>query len=404
MTGKYRHKFNERRKSLALLRKKARAEEKNVAAVTQTSGSRHPFTSLSSYYPGRNADFELYRSLREAVPIIDAAILKTVRLLGSFEAETGDKNADEMLKRFFKSVGVSGTGTGIDSFLSTFFEQLLTYGTAIGEIVVSGSNVSHLYNARLDDVSLTSGENPLEVTVSARDKSGFFVPVRYPGLILTCVHNPEPGSVYGTSVLKGLPFISDVFLKIMNTVGINWERLGNVRFAVTYKPQDDAIDKAYAKERAQHVAEEWSKAMDPNGPVRDFIAVGDVSIKAIGADNQILDSEVPVRQVLEQIVAKLGIPPFLLGLSWSSTERMSYQQADILTSEIDAYRREIEPVIRKICLWQLRLQGFGCDVDIIWDNITLQDLTEISRSEYYNAQAKKIYNEIGGDKDENTDK
>ena len=404
MTGKYRHKFNERRKSLALLRKKARAEEKNVAAVTQTSGSRHTFASLSSYYPGRNADFELYRSLREAVPIIDAAILKTVRLLGSFEAETGDKNADEMLKRFFKSVGVSGTGTGIDSFLSTFFEQLLTYGTAVGEIVVSGSNISHLYNARLDDVSLTSGENPLEVTVSARDKAGFFVPVRYPGLILTCVHNPEPGSVYGTSVLKGLPFISDVFLKIMNTVGINWERLGNVRFAVTYKPQDDAVDKAYAKERAQHVAEEWSKAMDPNGPVRDFIAVGDVSIKAIGADNQILDSEVPVRQILEQIVAKLGIPPFLLGLSWSSTERMSYQQADILTSEIDAYRREIEPVIRKICLWQLRLQGFGCDVDIIWDNITLQDLTEISRSEYYNAQAKKIYNEIGGDKDENADK
>ena len=80
---------------------------------------------------------------------------------------------------------------------------------------------------------------------------------------------------------------------------------------------------------------------------------------------------------------------------------MSYQQADILTSEIDAYRREIEPVIRKICLWQLRLQGFDCDVDIIWDSITLQDLTEIARSEYYNAQAKKILNEIGGENNEN---
>ena len=91
----------------------------------------------------------------------------------------------------------------------------------------------------------------------------------------------------------------------------------------------------------------------------------------------------------------------MLGLSWSSTERMSYQQADILTSEIDAYRREIEPVIRKICLWQLRLSGFGCDVDIIWDDITLQDLTEISRSGYYNAQAEKILYEIGGEKNAN---
>ena len=182
--------MNERRKSLALLRKKAKAQEKNVAAAVQTSTVRHPFPSLLSYYPGRNADYELYRALREAVPIVDAAILKTVRLLGSFEAETGDRKADEMLRRFLKTVGVSGMGTGIDSFIATFFEQLLTYGTAVGEMVLSGSQIRYLYNARLEDVSLTSGENPLDVTVSSRDKSGLFLPVKYPELILTFVHNP----------------------------------------------------------------------------------------------------------------------------------------------------------------------------------------------------------------------
>ena len=45
----------------------------------------------------------------------------------------------------------------------------------------------------------------------------------------------------------------------------------------------------------------------------------------------------------------MGIPPFLLGLTWSSTERMSSQQADILTSELEAYRRLLNPVIEKIC-------------------------------------------------------
>ena len=60
--------------------------------------------------------------------------------------------------------------------------------------------------------------------------------------------------------------------------------------------------------------------------VSDFVAVGDVTIKAIGADNQILDSNVPVRQMLEEIVAKMGIPPFLLGLSWSSTEDVYKRQ------------------------------------------------------------------------------
>ena len=122
--------------------------------------------------------------------------------------------------------------------------------------------------------------------------------------------------------------------------------------------------------------------MEKNGPVKDFVAVGDVEIKAIGADNQILESEVPVRQMLEQIVAKLGIPPFLLGLSWSTTERMSSQQADILTSEIEAYQREIEPVIRQICKTHLLLSGLDCNFSIEWSDITLQDIAEMAKSEY----------------------
>mgnify|MGYP001527896479 FL=1 len=55
--------------------------------------------------------------------------------------------------------------------------------------------------------------------------------------------------------------------------------------------------------------------MDSNS-VKDFVAVGDVSVKVIGADNAVLDSEIPVKQLLEQIVAKTGLPPFMLGLSW----------------------------------------------------------------------------------------
>ena len=82
--------------------------------------------------------------------------------------------------------------------------------------------------------------------------------------------------------------------------------------------------------------------------MRDVVSVGDVSIKAIGADNQILDSETPVRQILEQLVAKTGLPPFMLGLSWSSTERLRAQQADMLTSELTALRRTLEPVLARV--------------------------------------------------------
>lgn len=378
------------------LRKKKNESTCDAVAVPQTGGNSHPFMSLSSYNP-TSPDMELYKSLREAIPVIDAALFKLIRLLGSFQVLCDNKKAEKELKDFLQSVNVGGTRCGIDAFISSFFEQLLTYGTAVGEICTDGRSITHLFNADLKSVSLGYGETPLDIVVSSDSGSGVFKPVKYPSLVLLSVHNPEPGKLYGTSILKGLPFVSDILLKIYNTIGINWERVGNVRFAVTYKPQNDAVDKAYAKERAIQVASEWSRAMEKGGSVKDFVAVGDVSIKAIGADNQILDSAVPVRQMLEQIVSKLGIPPFLLGLNWSTTERMSYQQADVLTSEIDSYRRELNPIISKICSLWLRMNGYDCDFDIEWNSITLQDITELSQSRLHDAQTQKILSEIGGD-------
>lgn len=378
---------------MAIGKNKKKPPEKSAVAVPQTSKKTHPFSLLGSYSPAAGTDMALYKSLREAIPIIDAAIFKIIRLIGTFEVECESKAATRELSDFLKKVPVSGTQTGINAFISAFLEQLLTYGTAVGEMVTDGLTVTHLFNSDLKSVMLCEGESPLDVSVCSDDGKGGFAPVKYPELILLSALNPQPGQLYGTSLLKGLPFVSDVLLKIYNTIGINWERVGNVRFAVTYKPQNDTLDKAYAQQRAMLVAEEWSKTMDSSSAVKDFVAVGDVSIKAIGADNQILDSEVPVREMLEQIVAKLGIPPFILGLSWSTTERMSHQQADILTSEIEAYRHIIEPVIRKICDLWLRMNGYADSFSIKWESVTLQDISELSKSRYYDAQADKLIRE-----------
>ena len=166
--------------------------------------------------------------------------------------------------------------------------------------------------------------------------------------------------------------------------------MGNVRFAVSYKPSDS--DRSFSKERAQQIASEWSKAMNSAQP-RDFVSVGDVSVSVIGADNQIPDSQVPVRLLLEQIVSKLSVPPFLLGLSWSSTERMSAQQADILTSELEYYRRRLEPCIRRICDMYLKLSGRMCGYSIEWDNINLQDEVELAKAKLLDAQAENLMKE-----------
>ena len=185
-------------------------------------------------------------------------------------------------------------------------------------------------------------------------------------------------------------------MRIYQCIGQNFDRVGNVRYAVTYKPSDSS-EMAFAKERAQQIAKEWSEGMNAMrcGEVRDFVAVGDVEIKVIGADNQIIDTEIPVRQLLEQIVAKLSVPPFLLGLTWSSTERMSSQQADILTSELEFYRRQLTPVIKQVCNTYLTLIGGAGAVSVEWDNINLQDEAVLAQARLNNAQAAKIEKEIG---------
>ena len=103
--------------------------------------------------------------------------------------------------------------------------------------------------------------------------------------------------------------------------------------------------------------------------------------------------DVSLRQVLEQIVAKTSIPPFMLGLNWSSTERMSSQQADMLTSEITALRRTLEPVIERVCTLWLRMHGYGCRAVVDWEDINLQDEVEEAKAALYLQQARKLRQE-----------
>ena len=365
----------------------------SLAVQTRSPGGYGLLPFKENYLPQSSGELRLYRALREGVPIIDAAIGKLLRLVGSFQVCCGNPAAGRALADFLRNVPVNYGGCGIQAFLTAYFAQLLTYGNAVGEMVLnSAGEIGALYNAALEDVEFKA-LSPLKMQVCRREQ-GQSIPVDYPELVVTTALNPEPGSLKGTSLLHGLPFVSAILLQIYQTIGLNWERAGNVRFAVTYRPSGDG-DRALAKERAKQIAAEWSKAM-AKGSISDFVTVGDVSIRAIGADNQVMDSDIPVRQLLEQIVAKLGLPPFLLGLSWSSTERMSSQQADILTSELEAYRRLLNPMLEQICSVLLRLKGWDTEFRVEWEDITMQDETESANARLLNARAAEIEARLKG--------
>ncbi|MFI3250335.1 MAG: serine/threonine protein phosphatase [Eubacteriales bacterium] len=381
---------------------KREKDQSHGVAVQVRDGGSHPFGGLEQVQS--KGEMTLYRTIREAVPIIDAALLKIVRLSSGITIETRDERAQKAMDRFLQEVNTGRGQRGIQSFLDSYLDSMLTYGRGVGEIVLDGKgrHVVAVLSADPCKVLIKEGETPLDFTLCLAGIGGEQKELPWQDLLLFTPFQAEVEHPYGVSMLRSMPFLTEILLKIYHAVGKNWERMGNVRFAVLCKPEED--ERSSAEERCRQIASEWSAAMQSSrsGAVRDFVAVGDVDIQVIGADNQVLDSQVPVRQILEQLVARTGIPPFMLGLSWSSTERMSAQQADILTSEITSIRRSLEGAIRQIAQTFLRMEGYSDEIEIHWGEINLQDQVEEAKAALYLAQAKaqlrgKSASELGDD-------
>ena len=232
-----------------------RKKEKNgVAAVTQLrSGQVHPFGALRGYVPLGTGEEQVYYQMRTAIPVLDAAVGKLVRLSGGFEVKCRNPVAQEKLNQFLKMVPCGRGQFGIGNFLSGYLDSLLTYGRAVGEMVVSDGKLRAVCWGDVTRLEIHEGESPLDMVLWGPDDRGLIRPLPYQQLLLFTTMNPEPGSPYGVSIFRGMPFLADILMKIYQTLGTNWERAGNVRYSVICKGGED-LDPAVAQERGKAVA------------------------------------------------------------------------------------------------------------------------------------------------------
>lgn len=356
----------------------------------------HPFGILQNAASLGGGSIAVYRAIRANIPIVDAAVGKIIRLCGGFRAECKNKTAAQELNRFLRTANTGRGQRGLQAFLDCYLDSMLTCGSAVGEIVTAGTtDIAAVVCGDIRDVHIREGGSPLEFEICG-EKNGVLAPFPHQELLLFTPFCPEADNPYGVSLLRSMPYLAGTLMGIYESMNSNFERSGNLRYAVTYKPGGDILDRANAAERLNQIATEWSNAMQSckSGLIKDFVALGDVDIKTIGADSEMPDTETPVRQILEQLISKTGIPPFMLGLSWSSTERMSAQQADVMTSEITAIRRSLNPVLERICTLWMEMHGYPDDYEIVWDDINLQDEVEEARARLYAAQADELRQEM----------
>ncbi len=130
------------------------------------------------------------------------------------------------------------------------------------------------------------------------------------------------------------------------------------------------------------------------GKSADFVRAvdkdSDITIDIIGANGQVLELEVPSRHVVEQIVSKTGLPPWTLGLQWSTTERLADNQAEVLLADISTRQAAKLPhfynLVRTLLLLRGRTWKKG-DWKLEWAQVNLRDVLKQAQARFMNAQA-----------------
>jgi hypothetical protein len=275
---------------------------------------------------------------------------------------------------------------------------MLLYGKAVGEIVPNRSRSELFALTNLDPNTIelrTVPAQPLALEVVQRQVGGWVVIP--PPYVLVSAHNPQSDSPHGVSLYRSLPLVAEALSVIENATVQVWQRMGAPPYHVNWQPpasfQDP--DGTLTQGAVARMQEEFAAAMEARsrGEVRDFFSAGDVTVDVIGNKNALFDIQHPFRAFAEQVVAATGLPSWMFGFTWSTTETLSVQQADMIVANVEAMRRSLTPAVAQILDLRQRLRG-GKPVRIEWSPVNLRDLTQEARGRNWQetARARRIEN------------
>ena len=127
-------------------------------------------------------------------------------------------------------------------------------------------------------------------------------------------------------------------------------------------------------------------------------ADADMTVEIIGHDNQILQLEIPARHVLEQLVSKTNLPAWMLGIYWSTTERMATLEVESALQDAKIRQLAMLPEFIRLFSTVLKLRGIKWktittdiekpgDWGIVFETPNLRDLVSQAQARFLNAQA-----------------
>jgi len=346
----------------------------------------------------RSQSFQLLAQFYTNIPILGRAIDILSGFVGTPKIIIeGNEAATKEVNEWAETVPAGYVGQGLKVWLPDLLRMALLYGYGVCEAAPNAArnDVERLwsYDSRCFRLQAQPdgaveilqpgdlrGEQPLDPVTST-----------------LIVHRPHGGDPHGQSLFFSSHTFCQALLDITHAHQAMWRRSGIPTYHVNWRPNNpesfDDSDGELAEQIKDRIEESWNGAVKSqvvNGVAQDFYSTGEVTVTAIGSDIEPLPVEIALRSMLEEIVAATGIPPFVFGLMWSTTERMSTVQAELMSTTIRCLRWMAESSIRRVVGLRQRLTGQADQqrFTLEWPNIALVDLESTARAAMMDAQAK----------------
>lgn len=423
------------------IRKAAAPKPEKPATGTQIRPGlpQGPMTSYFQDYVLRKVSGEFYEALREGIPIIDSAIRRLISLNGTIKIIGARPDLVAALEDFNRSVPVNDTQTGIHSFLENASNETLEQGFSISEFVVTpdlkdiaglrvadSKDIRYRRNAdgRAEPWYRYPGAAPARIFSNPQSVVQTILTASYgqtsfvggtwetkltPTNLLYFSINNENGDPYGVSVMRSMEFVSKLLMTMQNSLLNVWERFGDPSYKVIYK--GSKAGGTDLTDRQNTIKTDFAATVDAkrSGKSADFVYAldkdSDITVEIIGADGQVLEMEIPARHVLEQIVSKTNLPAWMLGIYWSTTERMATLEVEMALQDAKIRQLAMIPEFIRLYSTYLSLRGFKWktittdvnapgDWGFIFETPNVRDVLSMANARFLNAQADMM--ERGG--------
>lgn len=383
----------------------------------------------------RKVSGDFYESLREGIPIIDAGIRHLISLNGTIEIIGDNPKIVKALEDFAMNVPVNDTQKGIQAFLENSSNETFEQGFSLSEMIATKDmkDIAGLRVADSKDIVYRRNEEgraepwyrfpgdvphpvysdpqslPQQILTASYNQSLYINGVNEiklnPANLLHFSIDNENTNPYGVSKLRSMEFVSKILMTMENSLLNVWERFGDPSYHIHYKTSSKDGDTT--ETRRQKISADFSTAITSKraGKSADFVTAtdtnSDISISIIGSDGEELAMEIPVRHVLEQIVSKFGLPSWMLGLYWSTTERMSILEMESALQDAEVRQTIMLPEYIRLFSIFLTLRGFKWnsittdpekpgDWGIRFNTPNLRNRETISRANFLDAQAEMV--------------